>query len=365
MKGKSFRKRWEFRLVLIIWLLALSGCSVEESRSVNENKSAQEITETVSGNAVSEETANSEKNAESSEPAQSGSFDLGQIPDYTGEPSVEVNGNQPYFSDSELTTEAFEQYSELDSLGRCGVAYANICEEIMPTEERGAIGQVKPSGWHTVKYNDLIDGNYLYNRCHLIGYQLAGENANEKNLITGTRYLNTEGMLPYENQVADYVKSTGNHVLYRVTPIFEGNNLVASGVLMEAKSVEDKGKGVCFCVYVYDCQPGILIDYATGDSERDANYSGRGTKKDGGETQSQQAQSSQQAEPQTDSSQLQQSDGGEAAQNTYILNTSTRKFHKPGCGAVKTMAEHNMQTVTDSREKIISDGYEPCKRCNP
>lgn len=334
MKRRSFGKKWGIWLVLTIWLLALSGCSAEESMSADGNWSSQVITET--------------------EP-----FNLAQIPDYGGEPSIAVNGNQPYFSDSELTTEAFEQYSELDSLGRCGVAYANICEEIMPTEERGAIGQVKPSGWHTVKYNDLIDGNYLYNRCHLIGYQLAGENANEKNLITGTRYLNTEGMLPYENQVADYVKSTGNHVLYRVTPIFEGNNLVASGVLMEAKSVEDKGKGVCFCVYAYDCQPGILIDYATGDSERDADYSGMGTKKDSSETQSQQT------EPQTESAQLQQSDGSEAAQDTYILNTSTHKFHKLGCGAVKDMAERNMQTVTDSRETIMSNGYEPCKRCNP
>lgn len=363
MKRESFGKNWRLWLVLTIWLLALSGCSVEESRSVNENKPAQEITETVSGNVVSEETANSAKTAESAETMQSEPFDLAQIPDYTGEPAVEVNGNQPYFSDSELTTKAFEQYSDLDSLGRCGVAYANICKEIMPTEERGAIGQVKPSGWHTVKYNDLIDGNYLYNRCHLIGYQLAGENANEKNLITGTRYLNTEGMLPYENQVADYVKSTGNHVLYRVTPIFEGDNLVASGVLMEAKSVEDKGKGICFCVYVYDCQPGISIDYATGDSERDGNYSGTGTKKDSSETQSSQQATTtkpQQTEPQT-----QQSDDSEAAQNTYILNTSTHKFHKPGCSAVKTMAEHNMQTVTDSRETILSDGYEPCKRCNP
>ena len=354
MKRKSFGKRWGLCLVLTVWLLALSGCSTEESLSAYGNRSSQEIVETISGNAVSEKTA------ESAESAQSEPFDLNQIPDYDGIPAVEVNGNQPYFSDSELTTEAFEQYSELDSLGRCGVAYANICEEIMPTEERGAIGQVKPSGWHTVKYNDLIDGNYLYNRCHLIGYQLAGENANEKNLITGTRYLNTEGMLPYENQVADYVHATGNHVLYRVTPIFEEDNLVASGVLMEAKSVEDKGKGVCFCVYVYDCQPGILIDYATGDSERDGNYSGTGTKKNSSGTQQQTTTT----KPQTESAQLQQ-DGGEAAQNTYILNTSTHKFHKPDCGAIKTMAERNMQTVTDSREKILSDGYEPCKRCNP
>lgn len=177
-----------------------------------------------------------------------------------------VNGNVPYFDTSDYTTEPFETYSELDSLGRCGVAYANICQEIMPTEPRGEIGQVKPSGWHTVRYDDVVEGKYLYNRCHLIGYQLAGENANPKNLITGTRYLNTTGMLPYENLVADYVEETNNHVLYRVTPVFDGANLVASGVLMEAYSVEDSGAGVSFCVFVHNIQPGIVIDYATGDS---------------------------------------------------------------------------------------------------
>ncbi|MET0016373.1 DNA/RNA non-specific endonuclease [Oscillibacter sp.] len=160
---------------------------------------------------------------------------------------------------------AFETYSPLDSLGRCSVAYANVCTETMPTEERSEIGQIKPSGWYTVKY-DNVDGKYLYNRCHLIGYQLTAENANEKNLITGTQYLNVEGMLPFENMVADYVKETSNHVLYRVTPVFEGNSLVASGVLMEAESVEDKGAGVCFNVYCYNNQPGVTIDFATGES---------------------------------------------------------------------------------------------------
>ena len=187
------------------------------------------------------------------------------IPEYSGNPYVELNGNVPYFTDEELTTTAFELYSELDSLGRCGAGYANICKEIMPTEERGSIGMVKPTGWHTVKY-DCIADRYLYNRCHLIGYQLAGENANEKNLITGTRYLNVDGMLPFENEVADYVDETDNHVLYRVTPVFSGDNLLASGVIIEAKSVEDNGAGVQFNVYCYNVQPGINIDYATGES---------------------------------------------------------------------------------------------------
>lgn len=187
------------------------------------------------------------------------------IPEYSGNPYVELNGNVPYFTDEELSTTAFELYSELDSLGRCGACYANICKEIMPTEERGSIGMVKPTGWHTVKY-DCITDRYLYNRCHLIGYQLAGENANEKNLITGTRYLNVDGMLPFENEVADYVDETDNHVLYRVTPVFSDDNLVASGVIIEAKSVEDKGAGVQFNVYCYNVQPGISIDYIDGQS---------------------------------------------------------------------------------------------------
>ena len=188
------------------------------------------------------------------------------IASYNGEPYVEINGNRPFFEESEYTTDVFEIYSELDSLGRCGVAFANICKELMPTEERGEIGSVRPSGWHTAKYPDVIEDLFLYNRCHLIGFQLAGENANEKNLITGTRFMNVDGMLPFENEVADYVRRTGNHVMYRVTPVFEGDNLVADGVLMEAYSVEDDGKGVCFCVFVYNVQPGIEIDYRTGES---------------------------------------------------------------------------------------------------
>lgn len=194
------------------------------------------------------------------------SFNLDEIPEFSDSAYVILNENRPFFEESEYTLEAFEQYSELDELGRCGTAYANICKEIMPTEKRGEIGSVKPSGWHTVRYDDLIEGKYLYNRCHLIGYQLAGENANEKNLITGTRYMNVSGMLPFENQVDSYVEQTNHHVLYRVTPIFEGNNLVANGVQMEAFSVEDRGEGICFNVFVYNCQPGIVIDYATGES---------------------------------------------------------------------------------------------------
>ena len=194
---------------------------------------------------------------------------MDELPAYSDSAYVEIDGNQPFFTDADKQeTEAFEEYSDLDYLGRCGTAYANVGQELMPAdgEKRGSIGQVKPTGWHTVKY-DCVDGKYLYNRCHLIGWQLTAENANKQTLITGTRYLNIEGMLPFENMVADYVKETGNHVLYRVTPVFEGSNLVASGVQIEAWSVEDDGEGICFNVYCYNVQPGVEIDYASGESQ--------------------------------------------------------------------------------------------------
>lgn len=194
------------------------------------------------------------------------SYNIRETPEYNNKPYVIINDNNPDFKEEDFTTKSFEKYSNLDSLNRCGTAYANIGKDIMPTEERGRIGMIKPSGWHTVKY-DIVNGKYLYNRCHLIGYQLTGENANEKNLITCTRSMNTVGMLEFENIVADYIKETNNHVLYRVTPIFEKDNLLASGVQMEAESVEDRGKGIKFNVYVYNVQDGITIDYKTGESK--------------------------------------------------------------------------------------------------
>lgn len=193
---------------------------------------------------------------------------LVQIPEYSGEPYTEINGNTPVFSSEMMTAESWESYRDLDRLGRCGAAFASIGRDLMPTEERQSIGMIRPSGWHTVRYDNLIEGKYLYNRCHLIAYQLTGQNANELNLITGTRYMNTVGMQPFENQVAEYIRTTGNHVLYRVTPIFKGSELVARGVQMEALSVEDSGKGLCFNVFIYNVQPGITIDYATGESCR-------------------------------------------------------------------------------------------------
>ena len=193
------------------------------------------------------------------------SISLEDIPEFSGIPYVEINGNIPYFTEEDYTYNSFEKYGPLDLLGRCTVVTANIGKDIMPTEEREPIGKVKPTGWQYAKY-DWVDGKYLYNRCHLIGFQLSGENANERNLITGTRYMNVQGMLPFENMVAEYVRDTGNHVLYRVTPVFEGNNLLADGVLMEALSMEDKGYGICFNVFCYNVEPGVIIDYQTGKS---------------------------------------------------------------------------------------------------
>ena len=222
----------------------------------------QEILEQVKNEPDSETATNTSNSTEE----QLAAFD---IPTYNSEPYVVINENQPFFT--ETTVSCFEEYPELDDLGRCGAAYACVGIETMPTEERESISQVKPSGWNNNPY-DFVDGGYVYNRCHLIGFQLTGENANEKNLVTGTRYMNVQGMLPFENKVADYVASTGNHVMYRVTPIFEGDNLVCSGVLMEAYSVEDSGAGVQFCVYCFNVQPGVSINYRTGENHEDLTY---------------------------------------------------------------------------------------------
>lgn len=274
------------------------------------------------------------------------SFSLEDVPAYAGEPYVVLEDNQPDFDRENLPTESYETYSPLDLLGRCGPAEANVGTDLMPTEDRGEIGQVKPSGWQTVKY-DSVDGKYLYNRCHLIGYQLTGENANECNLITGTRAMNVDGMLPFENEVADYVQETGNHVLYRVTPIFSGTELVARGVQMEALSVEDGGEGVCFNVYVYNNQPGITIDYATGDSWLTGEAPN--------------AASDAQAESDADAN----TGGASAGEETYILNTSSMKFHDPDCSGAASIKEENRETYTGSRADLIARGYAPCGQCEP
>lgn len=254
------------------------------------------------------------------------SISMEEIPEYSGEPYVVINDNIPGFSETEITDQSFEQYNELDSLGRCGTAIASIGRDLMPTEERGSIGQVKPTGWHTVKY-DNVDGKYLYNRCHLIGYQLTAENANQLNLITGTRYMNVDGMLPFENMVADYIKETGHHVLYRVTPVFDGDNLLASGVQMEALSVEDNGEGISYNVFVYNVQPGINIDYVTGESS---------------------------PEDSTNNSE---------SENCEIRGNSNSKiYHCPGQAAYDQMANSKNLVIFSSEEEAQKAGYRKAKR---
>ena len=267
-------------------------------------------------------------------PETAQSYSLDELPAYDGSAYVVVDDNQCDFPEGDKTSDSFERYSQLDYFGRCGQAYANVGPETMPTEERGSIGQVKPSGWHTVRY-DCVDGKYLYNRCHLIGYQLTAENANELNLITGTRYFNVEGMLPFENAVADYVKETGNHVLYRVTPIYDGAGLVAAGVEMEAWSVEDEGEGVCFHVYVYNVQPGVEINYQTGESWLSGEEP---------------------AQPPAEEDNQHQ---------TYILNTRSKKFHLPDCSGAAAIAPDNRQEYTGTRSELTGQGYEPCGQCKP
>lgn len=259
-------------------------------------------------------------------------FQLSSVPAYTGTAFVKVNNNIPYFQDTDLTVVAQTHLTELDSLGRCGVVWGCLGPETIAYGERGSIGMIKPSGWHTVRYDGIVDGNYLYNRCHLLMWKASSILDDNRNLITGTRYLNIEGMLPYEEELVDLIESTGFHVLYRVTPIFEGNNLVASGVLMEAKSVEDFGKGLQFCVYAYNVQPGIGIDYATGENWIE-----------------------EQAEPVPVN----------PASREYVLNTNTKKFHYPDCSSAQEIKPQNKKVVTETREELINEGYDPCKRCNP
>jgi DNA-entry nuclease len=275
----------------------------------------------------------SSQNSESTTPEISGPVSLDSIPAFSGEPYVVINNNEPFFKESEINTTVFEDYAELDNLGRCGVAYANICKELMPTDDRESISNVKPSGWINKPY-DFVDGRYLYNRCHLIGFQLAGENANKLNLITGTRYMNVQGMLPFENMIDDYVDETNNHVLYRVTPIYTGNNLVADGVLMEAYSVEDDGDGICFNIFCYNVQPGVKIDYATGDNWLD----GEG---------------------------VENTDSEKGKAETYVLNTKSKKFHKESCSGISKITKENKEEVKTTKEDLINKGYDPCGTCKP
>ena len=285
---------------------------------------------------ASKEEASNKDTDSSKNTNTNNSIEASNIPNYSGNSYIEIYNNKPQFSDSDLNTNSFESYSELDSLGRCGVAFANISKDLMPTEERGKIGQVKPSGWQTVKYGN-VDGKYLYNRCHLIGYQLTGENANEKNLITGTRYFNVIGMLPFENMVADYIKETNNHVLYRVTPIFDGNNLVAKGVQMEAMSVEDKGDAISFNVFVYNIQPGITIDYANGNSCLSTDDS---------------------------SSNSNNNSNNNPSTNGQVIrgNSKSKIYHCPGQKDYDNMADSKYLVNFNSEDEAIAAGYRKAKK---
>lgn len=314
-------------IAAVLCCLLFSGCTTEISATDNTQTTQQSDAKADQSNT----NGTSSQSASGQITAYQSAITLSSIPVYSGMPYVAVNDNVPSFTDDDITLNAFENYSDLDSLGRCGVAYANVCQETMPTEKRGDISKVKPTGWHSVKY-DFVDGKSLYNRCHLIGYQLTAENANEKNLITGTRYMNTEGMLPFENMVADYVKETKNHVLYRVTPIFEDNNLVASGVLMEAQSVEDHGEGVSFCVYAYNVQPGVTIDYATGDSSLASNSDNSGAS------------------------------NSTSAQTEIRGNSKSKIYHCPGQASYDEMADSKNLVIFHSEQEAQDAGYRKAKK---
>ena len=319
-------------LILTLTALSIFSCSFPPIEDLNQEES---------NNTETEGDANSNKDTEGNEKDDTGG--------YEGAPTVlyeERNGNTPYFTEDEIVTESYEYYSELDSLGRCGVVMACLGVDLMPKEdeERESISSVKPSGWVQAEYSaSVVPGRYLYHRAHLIGWQLTAENANKKNLITGTQYMNTKGMLLFENMIADYLKEEpNNHVMYRVTPDFKNQNLVANGVLLEAYSVEDEGEGISFCVYIFNSQPGIDIDYKTGASKL-ANLTN------------------------TPDDELTESTPDSEAPDgdTYILNTNTKRFHKTDCSSATSMKEENKQEYTGKREDLINEGYTPCGSCNP
>ena len=325
--------------------------SAEEAAEAPEPSPAEEEAAQPEEPAVEEEPATAEPSPASA-PADD-EFDADDIPVYDGDPYVEVEGNDPDFTKAETTDDAFEDYEPLDDLGRATEATACVGLETMPTEDRGSISSVHPTGWHSVKYS-WVNGKYLYNRCHLIGFQLTGENANERNLITGTRSMNVDGMLPFENEVADYVEDTGNHVMYRVTVIYaDDDDLVAQGVQMEAESVEDNGRGVCFNVFVYNVEDGVEIDYDTGESEPDGTVSGL-------ETSTGKASSNGNGKANGH-----KSHAGSQANCAYIANANSKKLHYPDCSSVDQMSEHNKVYLNCTRQQALNQGYDPCGRCEP
>ena len=333
----KFKNSLIMMLGVLLCLSGLISCSITIDLSTDTN-----------GQVI--ENSNDTNSSTQNTTADSSNITIDNIPAYSGDDYIILNNNIPNFSESDLTTTSFEEYAPLDDLGRCGVAYSNIGTDIMPTEKRESISSVKPSGWHSVKY-DIVEGKYLYNRSHLIGYQLTAENANDRNLITGTRYFNATLMLPYENMVADYIKETNNHVLYRVTPVFEGNNLVATGVQMEAKSVEDNGEGIEFNVFVYNVQPGITIDYATGDSALS------------GEEITNTSSSSNSNNTSNNSSNTTSSNNTTSTEEIIIRGNSKSKiYHCPGQRDYENMADSDYLVNFNSEEEAISAGYRKASR---
>ena len=359
VRGDTRKKRWLIAFALLLAIITACSCSgIANGSGSSSTKSTSAQASIASSNTNASNSTSSSVSSKSARQVASPPFDIARVPVYSGKPAVEINDNTPYFSESDLARGAFETYSALDSLGRCGPAFALVGPETMPHEERGSIGAIRPSGWHTSTY-DWVDGRYLYNRCHLIAFALASENDNELNLITGTRSMNVLGMLPLEEQVASYIDRTRNHVLYRVTPMFEGDNLVASGVLMEAQSIEDSGAGIRACIWCYNVEPGVAIDYATGDNWADGSKtdaaSGLEAPREGPSTSA-------------DTSESEGATAQHAAEGdvrTYVLNTNTGRFHYPDCKSVLDMSDKNKQVVEATRDDIIHEGYQPCGVCKP
>ena len=339
-------------VVLVSFSILFAGCdntssSVKETKTTNTTVSSVIVTEGETSE-TSKKTVSETTTKKQTTTTTTGQNKIAfEIPKYEGKDYIVINNDNPYFEQSEITTKAYEDYPPLDSLGRCGACTACLGKELMPTEERGSIGMVKPSGWQLSKY-DFVDGKYLFNRCHLIGFQLAGENANERNLITGTRYMNIGRMLDLENMTASYIRSTGNHVMYRVTPCFEGNNLVSQGVLMEAYSVEDSGAGIKFCNFVFNIQPNVNINYADGTNSL---ISAPTTT-----TATQTIKTTTQATQNTQSTQ--------SASRQFVLNTNTKKYHELSCSSIKDIKEKNKGTYTGTEEELKNMGYSPCKKCH-
>ncbi len=373
---KIFGKKKIAGVLLLASCVLMTACGGGSSAAAESQSEAGTVNRAQSGTAQTTDITASGRRAAESE------FSPSDIPAYSGAPYVAMNGNIPYFTDDEITDVSFESYSDLDQLGRCGAAFASCGQDLMPTESRGDISEVHPTGWRQKQY-DFVDGQSLYNRCHLLAYKLTAENANERNLITGTRYFNTIGMTEFEDMVTDYVKETGNHVMYRVTPVFTGDNLVADGVLMEAESVEDNGDGVLYCVFVYNVQPGVEIDYATGrnwladDSEEQLaaaqkymsgiNYQALvlDETKDSTTSSTDPTAAAQEGEQSDEGSAVSEVTAASSQEQTYILNVNRMRFHYPDCAGVADIKEENRKSYTGTRDQLIDMGYSPCSQCNP